>query len=1512
MPSSTIDFRTIRPHHGSQHSGFEEAVCQLAALETAPGVPFSRKGAGADGGLECYRVEADGSETGWQAKYFFEFGSNQAAQLTKSLNQAIAKHPKLSRFIVSLPFNLSDGRVGNQKSERDRWNSWVQACAKAILPRIVTIELWDETQLIERLSRSEPRYAGRRHYWFDLLHFTPDWFQTRFEITRQALGTRYTPELNIELPIRRGLLAIARDPSFIEGLSRFADDIDEARHRATDDVARLLTGTAAAASAADLDVRLRAISRLIRTASIGPADPLPFNSWVQVLDEASTTLGTCSAAIWDMRTQQGGDREKVRQAQFNIEQLYEVIERVSEGIKRPISQLANEHRLLVTGEAGTGKSHLLADVADRHIAQGSPAVLVLGGSFVDGEPWCQVTDQLGLTNTTPDDFLGTLDAAGEAAGTRALVMIDAINERGGIALWASRLAAFLATADRFPHVAVILSCRTTFLPYIVREIDEKALPRLAHPGFAGKAAEAAQRYLDARGIVRMAAPNLSPEFENPLFLRTCCDALDRRGEQELPRGLAGVSGVFDFYFGAVADAVTARMGLYARLRIVETALERLTQAMVEARSGYLPIVQVNALLEQLHPSGNQTEQSLFFQLENEGVLTVEPVIDGSTMLELVRFTFERLSDHRIAQALLDAAITDSDPAPVFAPGGALREYVVGLNAYRFAGIAEAFAVQLPERFGIELLDLINDDVAIYGLLPGFRTSLLWRRQDAFRERTLELLDEHADYLEDDPWLDTLIAVATEPSNRFNADYLDRWLRPMSMPERDELWSVRSTHLAVNEGNAIDTLIQWVLANGLKPIEPERARLAALTLTWLTSLSHRIVRDMATKALAALLVNRRELGAYLIGRFADLNDAYIVDRVLAAVYGGATRSSSNDGLGALAEAAYSAVFAIDPVPAHALIRDHARGVIELAAYRGALPSSVSLDRVRPPYSSGSPLETISDEVLAGFVQNYSGSFLRDDIMSSAFEDGDFARYEIDPLAHRFLKLPRNEVGRSDEARYNEWHLRTVAGRCDREAALECLIDVSRRLSTIPHDFSRWLDDVNDAPTDDDGKPTRKAVEAASKAAEGDFRSLLSDTEQQDYEIYAEGWVNEGMWKSDASPRRPNFSGLTARRWVAWRAHNLGWTPERFAQFERNMPSQGRMEHSIERIGKKYQWIAYHELTGRLSDIVAVDGGFRNQPQPYRGPWQVDTREMDPSILVTRTKEQDGSRQPATWWSPHAPRWREDPPKARLAWMRDESRDVPDVPMQLDVTDTDGRRWLVLDMGATRNQSVIDNGESMFLRMTWHKVHSLLVARNDADRLATLLMKSERDRDHPPEIDLPWRAYLGEYPWHPSYDHLHGDWELGKPKIEVFGTIANRYVERSGHNYSIEESFNLSIPGPRLVRGLNLRLADGHSLAFCDAQGNIQFKDPSAEAAGHSAALVDRAALTALLESDGLELIWIFLGEKSAHGGRPQRSGWGGQLDYWGIYRFNGSAISGQLQFERKDPSSQQLEEFLSHR
>ncbi|MFM9735789.1 hypothetical protein, partial [Streptomyces niveiscabiei] len=61
-----------------------------------------------------------------------------------------------------------------------------------------------------------------------------------------------------------------------------------------------------------------------------------------------------------------------------------------------------------------------------------------------------------------------------------------------------------------------------------------------------------------------------------------------------------------------------------------------------------------------------------------------------------------------------------------------------------------------------------------------------------------------------------------------------------------------------------------------------------------------------------------------------------------------------------------------------------------------------------------------------------------ICSSAVEDGDFARYEIDPLANHFLKLPPKEHGRSMREIYEEWRAQTIAPYPVRKRALARVI------------------------------------------------------------------------------------------------------------------------------------------------------------------------------------------------------------------------------------------------------------------------------------------------------------------------------------------------------------------------------------------------------------------------------------------------------------------------------------------
>lgn len=125
MSQPAIKFGDIRPHHGSQQHGFEELCCQLASLDNRPAADtYHRKGVGADAGVECFVTHASGGETGWQAKYFFSLDAAQLSQLDKSIEQALTKHPNLKRYVVCIPFNLRDARIGKARTAQPAASIW--------------------------------------------------------------------------------------------------------------------------------------------------------------------------------------------------------------------------------------------------------------------------------------------------------------------------------------------------------------------------------------------------------------------------------------------------------------------------------------------------------------------------------------------------------------------------------------------------------------------------------------------------------------------------------------------------------------------------------------------------------------------------------------------------------------------------------------------------------------------------------------------------------------------------------------------------------------------------------------------------------------------------------------------------------------------------------------------------------------------------------------------------------------------------------------------------------------------------------------------------------------------------------------------------------------------------------------------------------------------------------------------------------------------------------------------
>ena len=1500
MSLPDISFDNIRPVDGSRHYGFEEMCCQLASLEPAPEEEkFCRKGRGADAGVECYRRRADGTEIGWQAKYLFYWNGSLSTQLDHSISTALDKHPQLVEYIVCLPFDLPDSRTGRHKTAREKWDVWCTKWKKfaAERKRNLTITLWGKSELTTRLAREDPAYSGRVLYWFDREALTAAWFQEQFGTSRASLGNRYTPETNVELPIRQDFLAFARHPELQKQIDGWFYRITEKGSLAVNAIRR--TGAEAAETHSEpLAEAIHSLTSLLDGDPIGSDQPYPIGHWTS---EASNCLNLAeNALLWsyELPPSESGSMgtNPERWAQHSIRELMEVLDEIKRALVSNRWQLTNAKAVLLQGPAGIGKSHLLADIVEHLLHEGGPALLLLGGAFVDKELWPQIRDRLDRPPTEQfKHFLGSLDAAAQAADMRAIVCIDALNERNGITVWPERLSAFLKTFEAFPRVGVILSCRSTYVPYVIPDgLDEEQLFRIDHRGFAANGGEAAKFYLDKRGMVRPGAPNLVPEFENPLFLKTCCDSLQKEGKNEFPKGLRGVTSIFKFYNEAVSRSLNRRMNLDPHLEIVPRAIAGFSQLLVDAGKGYAAKSEAVTLFESVLTSGGSLEKSLLSQLESEGLLTVELLHqDDGSRAEMARFTFERFSDHAIATRLLDDHLNARDVASSFQADRPLHKCVFGPENYERAGIIEAMAIQLPERVAVEILDV--GAKAPYVVQNAFLDSLLWREQSHFTDRTLELV---RNLIDTNQLNDLLISISTEPSNKFNAFFVHKRLMKMTMPERDACWSVYLAERGFD--GPVEILVSWALQNDLKHIDEDRAYLATTMLTCFLTTSHREVRgDKATKALASMLSRRLSLAARLLGDFVSVNDSYVLERLLAACYGAALQGTEEAGLGKLAQVVFDTVFANGKPPANALLRDHAHGIVEYATWRGVLDSSIDLTFARPPYQSSWPIELVPDELIESYTEDRGRGTFSDAIASSTVHEGDFARYVVDHTV-------------------NKWS--------------------PAKLGTTPFPTSRdisraWTEEFLENATSDQQQAFNAYVVAAEGAkdvhgyqstpeterlatVELSLQQTMTSDQWEDFRVRAKDFIRRHRFSTEYfQDQAANFDVHWGHRWICKRAHELGWTSKRFGDFDNHSRGYHPYDHRIERVGKKYQWLALQELMARMADNLAFLGSLwaehDDEPPVYRGARQVGLRDIDPSLLVTQTHYDGWGEWGKTWWVPFDPQLRATGPHERLAWLESES-DIINDKILIDLRNPKtGRRWLTLSGFSRWRGFGVRDGRKETQRDTWFRLTCIVVRCEDEAKM----VKNLRDKilTNPtsfPEFELNSEYYyLGEYPWHPEmseFDRWSSHDDQRAFAVPIRPTVVSYTCGSGGYDYSINRTISVAMPAPWLAKEMGLRLAGGRSPIFVGSDGRDVFYDPSVVEDGPAAAIVDRDEFLKILNRQGLSAIWVIAGEKNAYAGDR---GFGGCLRHTEIYHLDGEGFARHRHTDRLHPDQSQLGEFF---
>lgn len=1362
------------------------------------------------------------------------------------------------------------------------------------------------------------------------------WQKAHLQKIKQRAGSRYTPELNVDLPIAEIFDGISRTEHFYTSIRKHYGKLNrEFGHVSTQYENKKLQKIYKT-----LDGEISQLSKLLNKLKGYNTREIPWNN-------INGRTRKAKATSWKLLHKLREEKDKAKQhkpedkqewqwspsEQFgsDIHYLYETQKELGyfgELSSSTKVKLSNSPFLLLTGLAGTGKTHLLCDVIEDRITNNKsfPAVLVFGELFATTEnTFAQTIQQLGL-QLNKKQFLRLLNNAGKQSGCRAIIAIDALNETRQRNFWKRSFGKVVDEVKKYPNISLVVSVRTGFEEEVITQKLRKFLIHEEHRGFEFREWEAVNKFFKEFRLPLPEIPLLMPEFQNPLFLLLFCKAFQDRAkknsgkrQKQVFRGHEGATYIFESFVDSVSKRIAKQFNLNngAGKGIWDTVIKKVAEVMVEKNDDRISKNQVATIVKNAYPLVNY--DNLIKELERNLLLVKVPRYsakkgdyDGFDY----RFPFQKFSDHLIGRYLFKKYEEEfgkqnknlATAGKFFSKRRKLGKFLA--NPWN-RGIVEALSIQCPEHLkGCELIEVAPYLKSSHVVQEAFIDSLIWRKPTAFSADTKNTLAYiNAEVIKTEAGhnnlLNAFLTVAPIPNHPFNAVFLHKHLSGFSMAKRDSWWST-FLHYQHGEKGAVDRLVEWGWSEQDKTyINDEAIRLCSMALCWFLTTPNRFLRDKGTKALVALLTNRLNVVLALLNQFKDVNDPYIVERLYAVAYGCVIRSRRDkDGLKALSRWVYGNLFQHGNPPTHVLLRDYARGIIEVALH-DKVKLQVSRKKIEPPFNSNWPKRVPSVRWLENkyYPEDFSQKKTEErgflDIWSSVMYNsgtlGDFGNYTLNSAVGHWSARKLNNTQINRKILFDDFKNRLTKRQNELlgQATNPFFgVDLSKVLTSIRIVSPDKKEDVDKEEIKQQEKVLKNEIKHALIA----FDNSLPIKKKEFFHKEIKPFLDDSGSIND--PLKHFDTGL-AQRWIFNRVVQLGWKQELHGQFDRhvNYHRVDRSEHKPERIGKKYQWIALHELLARISDNFEFKGeSWSDKIEKYEGPWPLSIRDIDSSCILKEFPNVKSGDVPN--FSSHERQNQYNAWNKKVSdstWLK-KSQDLPNPKQVIEFPDDQGNSWITLEGSSDWEEEVPPEQEKYNLstRRLYYMVKSYLVKNRDKEKVYRWAKRQHFMGRGMPESHEFYHVYLGEYPWAPAflYHYIpyyhHDGWTHGgrdkKIPAKVLVTDDEYLSSGSSIDCSTNEAISVKLPAKYIVDAMNLiqTYTDGR---FFNKKGDLVAYDPNVfDESMPRHVFIRKDKLCDFLKRKGLALFWTLLGEKNMIGGgvMGQPLGW---LEIDGAYTLN---------------------------
>lgn len=927
-------------------------------------------------------------------------------------------------------------------------------------------------------------------FFFENHTISKEWFEEYNRLSIESLGNRYNPKLNVTTNADEKIQLFAKGQSAIDRINAKKVELIERLNEFYYFRDKTIIKKVKSCINSLEDVTVDNVEKYL---DWNPVINDSLEDEIDGLFQMKVDLENQLVSRTDLdKSEQNHIHYKIRDIDNFIDYLYPF------GCSKEEAALIQDKILIVTGEAGMGKSQLFATTVQQIMSEGGYALLLLGHHYTSSSDIrAQIIEKFGF-NYGFQVFLNILDTMGETENKNIYIFIDAINETSDRNVWKNGLTGLISEVARRKHIKLVLSVRTGYENLV---FEEKTLEKfhngeilqIIHHGFRDESVKATKEFLDFYNIPFSPSDLLNYEMTNPLFLTLYCKTYLYNGED------LDLFKMFESFIAIVDDEIQNALNIFDSGRILKDLLLEVAKW-------------------QLEHDGNSINKKDFFQLEfwsDYGIQNkpyfLSYLLKSSLMLsfisrdeEVYSFGYNLLEDYLKAQTIKKGFSTKEQSKEY------LKKAVLNLNNGVIANknnidvflFACYFYYEKFNEDCIELIEKVSDENDCYDLANRYIKSFSWRPTHTLSSSLFRSIANHYP-TDSEIVLRVLVENCTKEDSPINAEFLHEILFSKKLSERDGFWLPFINHLTYEDERVFQLISLFDSGAKIGGLSIGKTQLLLTFFSWLLSSSNRKLRDITSKAMIEILKFNFELCEFLLRKFEKINDPYVIQRLYGIVFGASVKKIKDckNEFQSLAKFVYLSVFEKEFIYPDILLRDYARLIIERFLFE--FPTNeleITKSKILPPYNSH-PIPKVKQETYEKFDDNKLDGFTRID--NSMRPEGvglygDFGRYtfqaaltqfkevDIENLYHYAMQFIRDELGYTSN---------------------ECLSDYDSRMH---HPLDR-------------------------------------------------------------SGRR-----------------------------------------SVERIGKKYQWIAFYNILARISDYYKLREWDDVEDNSFKGPWEPYVRDFDPTL------------------------------------------------------------------------------------------------------------------------------------------------------------------------------------------------------------------------------------------------------------------------------------------------------------